>query len=126
MDIRESMIDYARLVSRPHAGRPTVPLALAPEERERAKAVLRVSKTEQRVALRAQALLMMADGVAAADVATVLGVNERTVFRWRRRFACALPSERLADAPRSGRPPSLSPTRIQRRLSPKPAAHRVT
>jgi hypothetical protein len=120
------MINYASLVARPHAGRPTVPLALAPEERERAKAVLRVSKTEQRVAVRAQALLMMADGVAAADVAILLGVNERTVFRWRRRFACALPSEKLADGPRSGRPPSLSPTRTRQRSSPKPVARRVT
>jgi transposase len=61
------------------------------------------------VALRAQALLMMADGVAAADVAVVLGVHERTVFRWRKRFACENPSARLADAPRSGRPPSSGP-----------------
>lgn len=126
MGIRESMIDYAPLIARPHAGRPTVPLALAPEERERAQAVLRVPKTEQRIAVRAQALLMMADGVATADVATVLGVNERTVFRWRRRFACALPSEKLADAPRSGRPASLSPTRTRRRSSPKPVARLAT
>jgi hypothetical protein len=119
--------DRLRTVGVPAAcRRPTVPLAFAPEERERAKAVLRVSKMEQRVAVRAQALLMMADGVAAADVATLLGVNERTVFCWRRRFVCALLSEKLADAPRSGRPPSLSPTWTRRRSLPKLADHRAT
>ena len=120
------MIEYGVLVARPHCGRPTVPLALAREERERAEAVLRVGTTEQRIAKRAQALLMMADGVAAADVAVVLGIHERTVFRWRTRFACVAPSDELADAPRSGRPPSLSPTRTARRLSPKPVVRRAT
>ena len=51
---------------------------------------------------------MMADGVPGMDIARVLGVRERTVERWRRRFDCENPSEKLADAPRSGRPPSLS------------------
>ncbi len=51
---------------------------------------------------------MMADAVPGTDIARVLGVHPHTVEKWRRRFECENPSERLADAPRSGRPPSLS------------------
>lgn len=113
------MTDYSPLVDRPHPGRPTVPLALAREERRHVEAALRPRKAEQRIVKRAKALLMLADGVAAMDVAKFLHINERTVRRWRKRFACAKPSEKLADAPRSGRPASLSPKRTRRASSPK-------
>ena len=115
------MIDYTSLVDRPHPGRPTMPLALAADERRSVEAALRPAKAERRIVLRAQALLMLSDGVAAMDVAKVLGVNERTVRKWRKRFACTKPSAKLADAPRSGRPPSLSRMPRRRRLSPRPA-----
>jgi DNA-directed RNA polymerase specialized sigma24 family protein len=120
------MIDYTPLVDRPHPGRPTVPLALAADERRSVEAALRPAKAEKRVVLRAQALLMLADGVAAMDVAKVLGVNERTVRKWRRRFACARPSAKLADAPRPGRPPSLSRMPMRRESSPRRADLRAT
>jgi hypothetical protein len=102
-------MDYSPLVARPHRGRRTIPLVLPAPDRAQARAAIQGVQAEHRVALRAQALLMMADGVAAADVAVVLGVHERTVFRWRKRFACENPSAKLADAPRSGRPPSAGP-----------------
>jgi hypothetical protein len=104
------MIDYGALAGRAHGGRPTVPLALSAEERAKVEAVMRPAKAEQRVVRRAQAVLMMADGVPGTDIARLIGVQERTVERWRRRFDCENPSEKLADAPRSGRPPSLSRT----------------
>ena len=108
------MIDYAALVGRAHGGRPTVPLDLSAEERASVEAAMRPAKAEQRLVRRAQAVLMMADGVAGTDIARLLGVRERTVERWRRRFDCENPSEKLADDPRSGRPPSLSRTRSRR------------
>jgi DNA-directed RNA polymerase specialized sigma24 family protein len=120
------MIDSTSLVDRPHPGRLTVPLALAADERRSVEEALRPAKAEQRIVLRAQALLMLSDGVAAMDVAKVLGVNERTVRKWRKRFACSKPSAKLADAPRSGRPPSLSATLRRPESSPRPAVHPVT
>lgn len=108
------MINYGELVGRPHGGRPTVALVVSAEERTRIEAALRPAKAEQRVVRRAQALLMMADGVPGTDIARVLGVHVRTVQEWRRRFECATPSDKLADAPRSGRPPSLSRTPTRR------------
>ena len=60
------------------------------------------------VVRRAQAALLMADDVATADIAVLLGVDLRTVTRWRARFRAADPVEKIADAPRSGRPRALS------------------
>lgn len=90
-------------------------LKLSPEQRADIEMAMRPDKAERRIVRRAQALLFMADGVPASDIAMVLGVAERTVFRWRSRFDCEHPEQRLADAPRSGRPPSLSPGPTVRR-----------
>ena len=102
------MIDPTPWANRPPPGRRTVPLALSREQRTEIEMAMRPEKAERRIVVRAQALLFMADGVPASDIAMVLGVHERTVFRWRKRFDCEHPEEKLADAPRSGRPPSLS------------------
>ena len=102
------MIDPTPWANRPHPGRRTVPLELSREQRTDIEMAMRPEKAERRIVVRAQALLFMADGVPACDIAMVLGVHERTVFRWRKRFECDHPEEKLADAPRSGRPPSLS------------------
>ena len=108
------MIDYGALAGRAHGGRPTVPIVLSAEERARIEAAMRPAKAEQRVVRRAHALLMMADGVPGTDIARLLGVDVATVQKWRRRFDCENPGDKLADAPRSGRPPSLSRTPSQR------------
>jgi hypothetical protein len=108
------MIDYSAFAGRAHGGRPTVPLELSAEERARIEAAVRPARAEQRIVRRAQAVLMMADAVPAADIARLLGVHVRTVEEWRCRFDCDHPSDKLADAPRSGRPPSLSRTPSQR------------
>jgi len=107
------MIDYGALAGRAHGGRPTVAIALSAEERARVEVAMRPAKAEQRVVRRAQALLMMADGVPGTDIARLLGVHVVTVQLWRRRFDCENPVDKLADAPRSGRPPSLSRTQPQ-------------
>ncbi len=86
-----------------------MPLKLTPEQRMDIEAAMRPDKVEKHIWQRAQALLLMADGVPATDIAKLLGVHLRTVFRWRTRFKCDHPEQKLADAPRPGRPPSLSP-----------------
>jgi transposase len=79
------------------------------------EAAIRAGKTELRIARRAQALLLMADGVSTYDTAKIVGVHVRTVFEWRERFRDAEdPASKLADAPRSGRPLSLSRSPTQR------------
>ena len=84
------MIDSTPWANRPHVGRPTVPLALTSAQRADIEMAMRPEKAERRIVVRGQALLFMADGVPASDIAMVLGVHERTVFKWRRRFECEL------------------------------------
>jgi hypothetical protein len=121
------MIDSAPWVDRPHPGPRAQRLVLAPEQREQAEALLRSGTTLLRVARRAQALLLMDDGVGPGDIAHLLGVHKRTVLDWRSHFKrAANPLDELADAPRSGRPPSLSPKRMRRVSSPKRVALRRT
>jgi hypothetical protein len=102
------MIDATPWAGRRHNGRPTVPLEVSVEDQVRLRGMLGPGKVEKRIFLRGQALLLLAEGVPGCDIAMLLGVHERTVFKWKKRFDTDQPLERLTDAPRSGRPPSLS------------------
>ena len=103
------MIDPEPWVARAHPGPRAQPLPLTHSQRERVEAAIRPATAEKRVVQRGQALLLMAAGVSQHDVARALGVHSRTAEKWRQRFLSADdPSDTLADAPRSGRPPSLS------------------
>ena len=97
-------------LDRQRGGSPTVPVSLTREQRAQVEAELRRGTVEKRVYLRAQALLMMADGVPANRIAWALHVHERTAEKWRRRFRQGDPLAMLADALRTGRPHSLSRT----------------
>jgi transposase len=81
---------------------------LTQEQRAEVEALLRRATVEKRIYLRGRALLMMADAVPANRVAWELRIHERTAERWRRRFREGDPLKALADAPRPGRPHSLS------------------
>lgn len=120
------MIDPTPWAGRPHPGRPTVPVPLTAGQRAEVEALLAWPSCPQRVAQRAQALLLMADAVPAPDIARLLGVHERTVFKWSDRFRTDHPVSRLTDARRSGRPISLFRTRPAPASSPPPAAPRRT
>lgn len=85
-----------------------MPLALSEAQRADIEMAIRPDKVGRRIFQRGQALLLMADGVGTEDVAALLGIDPRTARRWRVRFSCSEPARKLADAPRSGRPPSLS------------------
>ena len=116
------MIDPEPWVTRAHPGPRAKPFALAAEQLHQVEAAIRPAKTEARVLKRAEALLLMAAGVGSGDIATLLGVHLRTVFRWKARFASTdEPVTKLADAPRSGRPASLSRMPMQRASRPKHA-----
>ena len=114
-------------VSRPHPGPRAKPLALTAAQREAVEAAVRPAKTEVRKVRRAEALLLMAAGVGGGDIAMLLGVHGWTVEKWKARFAAASdPVAKLADAPRSGRPASLSPRPTVRGSKPPRASRRET
>jgi transposase len=71
--------------------------------------VLRTPSAKERC--RAQALLWLADGLSADQVADTFGVSRQTVYNWTDRFLRREGLDlraRLLDAPRPGRPPSIS------------------
>jgi hypothetical protein len=114
------MIDPEPWVNRPHPGPRARPFPLKPKQREAIEAAVRPATTEVRVAKRAEGLLLMAAGVGSGDIAMLLGVHVRTVFKWKERFADTDdPAQKLEDAPRSGRPVSLSRTPTPRASKPR-------
>lgn len=120
------MIDSTPWANRPHGGRRTVPVTLTSGERMELEQLLRLGKVERRIAVRAQAALLLADGVSGHDVATLLGVHDSTVDEWRARFRGGNVIAKLADAPRSGRPPTLSRAPNARTSSPRRAGRHAT
>jgi transposase len=93
-------------------GRPKAALVLEPAEREQLQRWARRPKSEQRLALRSRIVLRCADGLDNDEVAAELGVNEKTVSKWRRRFV-----ERrlggLADQPRPGVPRTVLDEKVE-------------
>jgi len=63
-----------------------------------------------RVVLRARIILLAADGFGNRKVAEMLRVDERTVCKWRGRFAKEPVAKTLNDAQRSGRPSTVKLT----------------
>jgi len=120
------MIDSTPWAKRVHGGRRTIPLSLTASERERLERLLRLGTVERRIALRAQAALLLADGVTGHDAAVLLGVSDSTVDEWKLRFRDGNVVEKLADAPRPGRPRALSRPPNERRSSRRRAESRET
>jgi transposase len=91
-----------------HMAHPPAPqLVVSPAERAALDRLVRARTTEQRLAQRARIVVRAADGVANKRIAAELGITLMTVLLWRRRFEADRLAG-LAEAPRSGRPPTYS------------------
>ena len=93
-------------------GRPKSVLVLEPAEREQLARWARRAKTEQRLALRSRIVLRCADGVDNDEVAAELGVNPKTVGKWRARFLVRR-LDGLWDEPRPGVPRSVLDDKVE-------------
>lgn len=60
------------------------------------------------VVLRSRMILMLADGLGPSAIGRQLGVSDRVVRKWRKRWEKAPEPEALSDADRPGRPASIS------------------
>ena len=95
-------------------------LDLTAEERAALEALVRRHTAGQQLVLRARVVLAAADGLNNCRIARALGVALETVRLWRRRWldfagvalADLSVSERLADAPRAGRPSRITAEQV--------------
>jgi transposase len=84
--------------------------SLSDKERIILESLIHVSSDTKQLQ-RAQALLWLDDGETVEDVAHLLRTSRQTIYSWMARFRQADDldlAQRLADAPRSGRPPTAA------------------
>jgi len=85
-------------------GRPARKLDIIESERARLAALARSQSAPHRLVVRAKAMEMVLCGMGNKKIGANLGISERTVCKWRKRFAISPRLESLQDAERSGRP----------------------
>ena len=81
---------------------PVMRLTLTAVERADLDQVLRATSTPHGIARRARCVVMLADGASYAAICAALGVTDRFIARWQRRYREGGVLA-LADAPRAGR-----------------------
>jgi transposase len=93
-------------------GRPTKPLELTTEEKQKLATLARRPKTSQAMATRARIVLGCGEGISNGEVAQRLGVTAPTVCKWRERFRVQR-LEGLLDEPRPGAPRTITDEQIE-------------
>jgi transposase len=93
-------------------GRPTKPLNVTPEEKEKLAMLARRPKSAQAFAMRARIVLACAEGLSNGDTAEKLHITGATVCKWRERFRVSR-LEGLLDEPRPGAPRSISDAQVE-------------
>ncbi|HLI84489.1 MAG TPA: helix-turn-helix domain-containing protein, partial [Bryobacteraceae bacterium] len=93
-------------------GRPTKPLNVTPEEKEKLAMLVRHPKSAQAVAMRARIVLGRDEGLSNGAVANRLQITGATVCKWRQRFR-ANRLEGLLEEPRPGAPRSIKDAQVE-------------
>ena len=93
-------------------GRPTKPLNVTPEEKEKLTMLARRPKSAQAMAMRARIVLGCGEGLNNSEVAQRLRVTGATVCKWRERFRRER-LEGLLDEPRPGAPRSITDAQVE-------------
>jgi len=93
-------------------GRPTAEVKLTAEERRVLERYVRRGTTAQRLAMRAQIVLLCADGLESKKVARRARTSANTVSKWRARFVEAR-LDGLLDEPRPGAPRKISDDAVE-------------
>lgn len=93
-------------------GRPTKPLNVTPQEKEKLSMLARRPKSAQAISMRARIVLGCNDGLSNGEVAKRLRITGATVCKWRERFRVER-LEGLLDEPRLGAPRSISDARVE-------------
>ena len=93
-------------------GRPTKPLDVTSDEREKLAMLARRPKTAQAIAMRARIVLGCDEGLSNGAVAKKLQITGATVCKWRERFRVNR-LEGLLDEPRLGAPRSITDKQVE-------------
>jgi len=93
-------------------GRPTKPLHVTAEEKQKLTMLARRPKTGQALAMRARIVLGCSDGVSNGEVAKRFRITGATVCKWRERFRVNR-LEGLLDEPRPGAPRSIADAKVE-------------
>ncbi len=83
-------------------------LAISEQDRAELERIVRASSSEVRMVERARIVLAAGEGLTTAQIARRVGCGERTVKKWRPRYA-RQGLAGLRDAPRSGAPLTHGP-----------------
>ena len=97
-------------------GRPVIKIRLSEKERVELERRIRSVKTSKRDSLRAEIILLRAEGKSQKEVVKQLGVSHVCVSKWTRRFI-EKGLEGLKDLPGRGRKPSIPPEKIEEVIS---------
>lgn len=104
-------------------------ISLSPGEEEVLRKLERGRSCSVRLAQRSAIVLLASEGLENRDIAQRLGIDRGTVGRWRGRYALAGLAGIEKDAPRPGRLPSISATKVREvvekttQSSPKASTH---
>jgi transposase len=93
-------------------GRPTKPLEVTQEEKEKLTMLARRPKSAQALAMRARIVLSCEEGFSNGVVAKKLHITGATVCKWRERFRVNR-LEGLFDEPRPGTPRSVTDAQVE-------------
>src|SRR5512135_3814015 len=89
------------------------PIMLSSEERLKLTAWSRATSLSVRLVQRARIVTMAADGITNQDIARQLEISRPTVQLWRDRFLALRMAGLEKDAPRPGRVPSVSDSKVR-------------
>jgi transposase len=87
-------------------------VVLSPEERATLQSWAKARSQPQRLVLRAQVVLMAAEGIENQEIAVRLRISRPTVQLWRQRFLALRAAGLEKDAPRPGRIPRISSSQV--------------
>jgi transposase len=105
-----------------------VEITLDDEQRAQLQSWARRRNSAQALALRCRIVLLAGEGLNNTEIARELGIDLKSVRRWRARFG-AYGLDGLLDEPRPGRPRSISDERVEEVIvktleaTPKDATH---
>src|SRR5215210_217320 len=93
---------------------PAEKLVIHADDRQVLEGWTRAHNVSQQIAMRAQVVLLAADGLANNAIAAALGISRPTVLLWRARFVAGGPQALVDVAPGRGRPRTITAAKVKR------------